>query len=85
MTAYRALVLGIWGCLLAGCPPPPAKPSDDYDQAKIVQIYYVGYDAEQDSIYVTAEFYVGGLSLQLTPPSEIRHNLFALEESTGVP
>jgi hypothetical protein len=85
VTAYRALVLGIWGCLLAGCPPPPAKPSDDYDQAKIVQIYYVGYDAEQDSIYVTAEFYVGGLSLQLTPPSEIRHNLFALEESTGVP
>ena len=75
----------IWGCLLAGCPPPPPVASGDFDQSEIVQIYYVGYDAEQDSIHVTAEFYKGGVSLQLTPPSEVAHNLFKLDESIGVP
>ena len=85
MAVRRTLVLVVWGCLLAGCPPPPPVTSAEFDQAEIVQIYSVGYDAEQDLIFLAAKFYVGGLSLQLTPPSDVAHNHFELDEVTEVP
>jgi len=81
----RTLVLVAWGCLLAGCPPPPPVTSAEFDQAEIVQIYSVGYDEEQDAMFVAAEFYVGGLSLQLTAPSEVAHNHFELDGVTEIP
>ncbi|MHC5031433.1 MAG: hypothetical protein ACYTGU_11305 [Planctomycetota bacterium] len=81
----RAFLFVLWGCLLGGCPPPPPVPSGGADQAKISQLYSLGYDAEEDSIFVNAAFYEGGQALQLTPPSAVTHSVFRLEESTGVP